>query len=102
MSNINYVLEGKFRNQKLICTTRLKVITDDYPGGYSLIPSSISSYHIVNIFNNNQYFRNPFFSNSIVNKNNKEYLISVEWKDGGTSLILINDKYFKIFLDGMS
>ncbi|MBD5521322.1 MAG: hypothetical protein HDR03_08905 [Lachnospiraceae bacterium] len=34
-------------------------------------------------------------------KNKKEYLIAIEWKDGDKSLILIDDEYYKVFIQSM-
>ena len=34
-------------------------------------------------------------------KNKKEYLISIEWKDGEKALILIDDEYYKVFVKSM-
>lgn len=34
-------------------------------------------------------------------KNKKEYLIAIEWKDGEKSLILIDEKYYKVFVASM-
>lgn len=34
-------------------------------------------------------------------KNKKEYLISIGWKDGEKSLILIDDTYYKVFVKSM-
>ncbi len=35
------------------------------------------------------------------NKSSKEYLISIEWKSGEKSLILIDDEYYKVFIKSM-
>ncbi|MCM1549600.1 MAG: hypothetical protein NC100_06485 [Clostridium sp.] len=35
------------------------------------------------------------------NKSSKEYLISIEWKSGEKSLILLDDKYYKVFMKSM-
>ncbi|MBD5521321.1 MAG: hypothetical protein HDR03_08900 [Lachnospiraceae bacterium] len=35
------------------------------------------------------------------NKSSKEYLISIEWKSGEKSLILLDEKYYKVFIASM-
>lgn len=35
------------------------------------------------------------------NKSSKEYLISIEWKSGEKSLILLDDEYYKVFVRSM-
>lgn len=32
------------------------------------------------------------------NKSSKEYLISIEWKSGEKSLVLLDDEYYKVFI----
>ncbi len=37
----------------------------------------------------------------IGDKKRKDYLITIEWKDGEKSLICIDDEYYKVFIKSM-
>lgn len=106
MANINYVMEGKYKNKKITCSTLLRI------GSYPFSTYSISSYTVIDETNKDQY---SFWKGAlgvallggfgavagIGGKSKKEYLIVIEWKDGEKSLILINDEYYKVFVKSM-
>lgn len=111
MANINYVLEGKYKNEKIASGVDwLKLPNIDF--GYCLTKNHISSYTVIDESNKDQY---SFWKGAlgvalfggfgavagIGGKNKKEYLIAIEWKDGDKSLILINDEYYKVFVKSM-
>ncbi len=106
MANINYVIEGQYKNEKISCGTLLRTISSPFSKRY------ISSYTVIDESNKDQY---SFWKGAlgvalfggfgavagIGGKNKKEYLIAIEWKDGEKSLILINDEYYKVFVKSM-
>ena len=106
MGQINTVLEGKYKNNKITCGTQLRVDLDPFNKRY------ISSYTVIDETNKDQY---SFWKGAlgvallggvgaiagIHGKNKKEYLIAIEWKDGEKSLILIDDEYYKVFVKSM-
>lgn len=111
---INYVLEGEYKNEEIYCPSKsdtLKII-----GGSSIKKERIVSYTILdeNTKNSSEYSFwkgvlgvTLFGSLGVIagiggkNKSSKEYLISLEWKDGNKSLILIDDEYYKVFVKSM-
>lgn len=106
MSQINLVLEGKYKNKKISCGTQLRVDLDPFSKRY------ISSYTVIDESNKDQYsfwkgalgvtlFGNLGVVTGINGKNRKEYLIAIQWKDGERSLILIDDKYYIVFVKSM-
>lgn len=106
MSQINLVLEGKYKNKKISCGTQLRVDLNPFSKRY------ISSYTIINESDKKEYsfwkgaVGSAFFGGlgaiaGINGKSRKEYLISVEWKDGNKSLILLDDEYYKVFVKSM-
>ena len=109
---INCVLEGKYKNEKISGHKEISVNTSEYIGGRSLSKKQISSYAIIDETNKDQY---SFWKGAlgvallgglgaiagIGGKNKKEYLIAIEWKDGDKSLILIDDEYYKVFIQSM-
>lgn len=106
MANINYVVEGKYKNKKIVNAGDMLLLD----GG--LTKRYISSYTIIDETNKDQY---SFWKGAlgvallggwgavagIGGKNKKEYLIAIEWKDGEKSLILINEEYYKVFVKSM-
>ncbi len=111
MADINYILEGKYKNEKIKSfSDSLYLPNVDY--GYYMYKNTISSYTIIDETNKDQY---SFWKGAlgvalfggfgavagIGGKNKKEYLIAIEWKDGDKSLILINDEYYKVFVKSM-
>lgn len=114
MGKINIVLEGKYKNEKIKAFSN-KVYLPNVEGGYFLTPIHINSYNVIDETTKNSteysYWRGrlgEFLMDSPsgllmgkVNRTYKEYLISIEWKDGEKSLIAIDDKFYKSFLIGM-
>ncbi len=105
MANINTVLEGKYKGNKISGGTAL------YADGW-FSKRYISSYTLIDESNKEEYsflkgaLGAAFFGGlgavaGIGGKSRKEYLIAIEWKDGDKSLILIDDKYYKIFVKSM-
>lgn len=108
MANINYVLEGKYKNRKILGGSTLDIDIDWMP----LNKRYISSYTIIDETNKDQYsfwkgalgvalFGGIGAVAGIGGKNKKEYLIAIEWTDGEKSLILISDEYYKVFIKSM-
>ena len=110
--NINVVLEGKYKNEKISGYKEISVNTPEYIGGRSLSKKQVSSYQVIDETNKDQY---SFWKGAlgvallggwgavagVGGKNKKEYLIAIEWKDGERSLILLNDEYYKVFVRSM-
>lgn len=113
MANINYILEGKYKNKKISCTSILKITNAEINGSdYPLSKFTVASYTVIDESNKDQYsfwkgalgvalFGGIGAVAGIGGKNKKEYLIAIEWKDGDKSLILINDEYYKVFVKSM-
>lgn len=111
MAQINIVLEGKYKNEKITSTSILKIPNAEI-GGYPLSKNTVSSYTVIDETNKDQY---SFWKGAlgvalfggfgavagIGGRNKKEYLIAIEWKDGEKSLILINDEYYKVLVKSM-
>ena len=106
MPRINYIVEGKYKNEKLTCGSLLYADSSPFSKRY------ISSYTVIDESNKDQYsfwkgalgvtlFGGLGVIAGIGGKNKKEYLIAIEWKDGDKSLILIDDKYYKVFVKSM-
>lgn len=106
MAKINIVLEGKYKNKKIIDGGDMLLLD----GG--LTKRYISSYTIIDETNKEQYsfwkgalgvalFGGAGAIAGINGKNRKEYLIAIEWKDGEKSLILLDDEYYKVFVKSM-
>ena len=106
MRNINIVLEGKNKGAKIDnCGDLL------YANSW-LSKRYISSYTVIDESNKDQF---SFWKGAlgvaflgglgaiagIGGKKKKEYLIAIDWKDGQKSLILIDDKYYKVFVTSM-
>lgn len=103
--NKNYVVEGKYKNRKILGGSSLDIDVELQP----LSKRYISSYTVIDESNKNQY---SFWKGALgvalfgglgavagVNgKKKKEYLIAVEWKDGEKSLISLDDEYYKVFV----
>lgn len=112
MANINYVAEGKYKNEKISGYKEISVNTSEYIGGRSLSKKQVSSYTIIDETNKDQY---SFWKGALGvallggfgavaglgGKKKKEYLIAIEWKDGEKSLICIDDEYYKVFVKSM-
>lgn len=103
--NKNYVVEGKYKNRKILGGSSLDIDVELQP----LNKYYISSYTVIDESNKDQY---SFWKGALgvalfgglgaiagVNgKKKKEYLIAVEWKDGEKSLISLDDEYYKVFV----
>ena len=103
--NKNYVVEGKYKNRKILGGSSLDIDVELQP----LNRRYISSYTVIDESNKDQY---SFWKGALgvalfgglgaiagVNgKKKKEYLIAVEWKDGEKSLISLDDEYYKVFV----
>lgn len=111
MSNINIILEGKWKNQKIKeCPSYLYL--PDINHGYNMTKNYISSYTVIDENNKEQY---SFLKGAlgvallggigaiagIKGKKKKEYLIAVEWKDGQRSLLYIDEDLYKTFIRSM-
>lgn len=113
-TSINYVVEGQYKNLPI----KLMKWKDDswleIDGG--LTKRYVSSYTILDENNKNSseysFWKGTlgaaiFGSVGIVagiggkKKSTKEYLISIEWKSGEKSLILLDDEYYKVFAKSM-
>lgn len=106
----NIVLEGKYKDEGIYPFSQndyLKIV-----GGKSMTKSHVSSYTVIDETNKDQY---SFWKGAlgvallggfgaiagIRGKKKTEYLIAIEWQDGEKSLILIDDKYYKVFVKSM-
>lgn len=103
--NKNYVVEGRYKNRKILGGSSLDIDVELQP----LSKRYISSYTVIDESNKDQY---SFWKGALgvalfgglgaiagVNgKKKKEYLIAVEWKDGEKSLISLDDEYYKVFV----
>lgn len=112
MRNTNVVLEGKYKNLKILGGKELSVDSEDYIGGCPLDKQRIASYTLINENNKSQY---SFWKGvlgvallggvgavaGIGGKKTSEYLIAVEWKNGEKSLICLDDKFYKVFVQSM-
>lgn len=112
MKNTNVVLEGKYKNLKILGGSWLSINSDDYGGGCPLDKQRIASYTLINENNKSQY---SFWKGAlgvallggvgavagIGGKKTSEYLIAVEWKNGEKSLICLDDKFYKVFVQSM-
>lgn len=108
MASKNYVMEGKYKDRKILGGSTLDIDVEFCP----LTKRYISSYTVIDETNKDQY---SFWKGAlgvalfggfgavagIHGKKRKEYLIAIEWKDGEKSLILIDDEYYKVFMKSM-
>lgn len=102
----NYVIEGKYKNTKIF-GNHISV----HPP-YPLSKFSISSYTVIDEFNKEEY---SFWDGAlgvalwgefgaiagIGGKKSKEYLVAVEWKEGGKSLLSLDEDAYKEFVKNM-
>ncbi len=113
-STINYVLKGKYENQPVKLMKWKNDSWLELDGG--LDKNHISSYTILDesAKNSSEY---SFWKAALgvalfgglgavagiggKNKSSKEYLISIEWKNGEKSLIFLDDDYYKVFVKSM-
>ena len=106
MAIINIVLKGKYSNSKIEGWHTMWI--DDTP----VCKRYVSSYIVIDESNKEEYsfwkgaVGAAFFGGlgafaGINGKSRKEYLVSIEWKDGEKSLILIDDRYYKVLVESM-
>lgn len=105
MSQKNYVVEGKYKGGKILNTCPLIIDTSE---GMILTKRYISSYTVLDEFNVEKFpglMPIGVVGVALYGATAKEYLISIEWKDwrtnqpsGETSVILIDDEYYKQFV----
>ena len=108
MSKVNIVLEGKFKNHKIIyCSTQI-VISD----GCGVDKLTATSYTLIDESNKDQYsfwkgalgvalFGGIGAIAGLKGKKSKEYLVAIQWKDGEKSLICIDDECYKTLVKCM-
>ncbi len=112
MSRKNCILEGKYKGIKITKDIVLRISNDIEPEGYPLSKYSISSYEVINEATVSQFsgwkalmgisaLGSLGMALGIDGENDKEYLISIEWKLGGKSLILLEYDYYKTFIQAM-
>ena len=103
--NKNYVVEGKYKNRKILGGSSLDIDVELQP----LSKTYISSYTVIDESNKDQYsfwkgdlgvalFGGLGAIAGVNGKKKKEYLIAIEWKDGEKSLISLDDEYYKVFV----
>lgn len=108
MLKINYVLEGYSKGEE---------IYESFSGPYlqigihAALPKQIKSYQLLEEKSKKEYssvlgsigvIMGYGIALGIDGKTTKEYHISIEWKDGTKSLILLSESYYKIFIQSMS
>ena len=107
----SYVMEGKYKNCKIAHgNDTISIICDPYIAVMNKL--SISSYTVIDEFNKEEY---SFWDGAvgvalwgefgavagIGGKQSKEYLISIEWKEGEKSLIYLDEENYKVFVKNM-
>lgn len=112
MTKINVVLEGRFKNSG-ICNYKEYIGTP----GTKFTKDTINSYQVIDETNKDQY---SFWKGALGvallggwgavaglgGKNKKEYLIAIEWtypknSTNNKSLILLDERYYKVFVKSM-
>lgn len=110
MDNINTVIEGEYKGNKLYNLSRDKCITQVL--GYSFTPNYVDSYVVIDETNKDQY---SFWKGAlgvallggfgaiagVRGKKRTEYLIAINWKYENKSLICIDDELYKKFMMAM-
>lgn len=107
----NYVIEGTHKGSKIDCSnTRIWIKCQPYSRTMNKL--SISSYTVIDEFNKEEY---SFWEGAlgvalwgefgtiagIGGKKSKEYLVAVEWKEGGKSLLSLDEDAYKEFVKNM-
>lgn len=109
MGNINIVLEGKFKDNRIYGVTKDACLTQS---GWDFKPPYVKSYTVIDESNKNQYslwkgalgmalLGGVGAIAGIDGKKKTEYLIAIEWKNGEKSLICIDDEKYKILVKSM-
>lgn len=113
MPNVNYVIKGEYKDKKIVDRSILQICHAQINGtDKPLSKFTISSYTVIDESNKEEYsflkgaLGAAFFGGlgavaGIGGKSRKEYLIAIEWKNGGKSLILIDGEYYKTFVKTM-
>lgn len=110
MSDINTIIEGEGKGNKLFNLSRDKCISQSI--GYDLTSDYITSYTVIDETNKDQY---SFWKGAlgvallggvgaiagVMGKKRTEYLIAINWIHGTKSLIYIDDEYYKTFVRSM-
>lgn len=111
MSRKNYVLEGEYKDKKIRQGHILRVINDEQIG-FPLSKYTVASYEVINEETVSQFSAWKALMGmsalgsvgmvwGIDGDSRKEYLISINWKDGEKSLILIDHDYYVTFVQSM-
>lgn len=104
---VNYVVEGKYKGDKLTKGSLLYAENHD-----PFSKRYISSYQVIDESTKEQYslWKGALGAAllggigavaGIKGKKKTEYLVAIEWKDGERSLICINEEYYKTFVRSM-
>ena len=110
MSDINTIIEGEGKGNKLFNLSRDKCISQSI--GYDLTSDYITSYTVIDETNKDQY---SFWKGAlgvallgglgaiagVRGKKRTEYLIAINWKYEDKSLICIDDELYKKFMMAM-
>lgn len=108
MKAVNVILEGWGKGKEVYQRKSLLEVVSVW----SLYKPYVTSYTLINENNKSQY---SFWKGAlgvallggvgavagIGGKKTSEYLIAVEWKNGEKSLICLDDKYYKVFVQSM-
>lgn len=108
MKTVNVILEGWGKGKEVYQRKNLLEVV----GVWSLYKPYVTSYTLINENNKSQY---SFWKGAlgvallggvgavagIGGKKTSEYLIAVEWKNGEKSLICLDDKFYKVFVQSM-
>ncbi len=109
--NKNYVVEGKYKGIKInYGSTRVWVETNPY--SHNINRMYISSYTVIDETNKEEYsfwkgalgvalFGSAGAITGVKGKKTTEYLVSIEWKEGGKSLICIDGDCYKVLVKSM-
>ncbi len=110
MATKNIVLEGKYKDQKIVGRGVLQIYLP--VGSAAINKQSVKSYTVIDESNKDQY---SFWKGALGvallggigavaglrGKKNKEYLVALEWKDGDKSLISIDENNYKVLVANM-
>lgn len=111
MAKINVVLEGRYKTE-WVCINKNNI---EISG--NVTKDRVSSYEVITESNSSKY---SFWKGALgvallggvgavagIGGKKKEYLIAIEWKDcphhyaGNKSLILLDERYYKVFVRSM-
>ena len=108
MPKTNIVLEGKYKDNKIVYSSKLVVINN----GCGIDKLSVTSYAVIDESNKDQYsfwkgalgvalFGGIGAIAGVKGKKSKEYMVAIQWKDGEKSLICIDDECYKTLVKCM-